>query len=59
MQLTAFLHLRALTTWLALPRTQRREIAAAAQQHALPDTTVTLRFSTPRRFTVGLAMLLC
>ena len=50
MQLTAFLHLRALPTWLALDRTQRREIAAAALQHALPDSTVTLRFFDAEAF---------
>ena len=50
MQLTAFLHLRALPTWLALVGTQRREIGTAALQHALPDTSVTLRFFDAEAF---------
>lgn len=50
MPFTAFLHLRALPAWLALPRETRGEIAAKALDHALPDNTFTLRFFDAEAF---------
>ena len=50
MQFTAFLHLFARPNWLALDRPARREIAAAATQHALSGGAVQLRFFDAEAF---------